>query len=97
MGKQKRTPTRRIRNLSIAGILGLTGCLTIIIALSALFIGLWIDSLIGRRGPATVLLLIASAPFSLYVMVRITLILVRKLDPPESKAVATRSSQEEEE
>lgn len=97
MGKLKRPRSRRIRNLSIAGILGLTGCLTIIIALSALFIGLWIDSLIGQRGPATVFLLIASAPVSLYMMVRITLMLVGKLDSPTNTHVETLSSQEEEE
>lgn len=97
MGKQKRTPARRIRNLSIAGILGVTGCLTMVIALSALFIGLWIDNMMGRRGPATVILLIASVPLSLYLMVRITLFLTGKLDPPENSHVEAPFPQEEEE
>jgi len=87
----------RIKNLSIAGVLALTGCLTIIIALGALFIGLWVDSLIGRRGPATVTLLLCSAPISLYLMVRIALALVRRIDPPAQTQVMSHSSPIEEE
>ena len=68
-----------------------------VIALSALFIGLWIDSMMGRRGPAIVLLLIASVPLSLYLMVRITLSLASKLDPPTNTHVGTEFPQEEEE
>jgi hypothetical protein len=82
----------RIKNLSIAGVLALTGCLTIIIALGALFIGLWVDSMIGRRGPATVTLLLVSAPLSLYLMVRIALALVRRIDPPAQTQVMSHSS-----
>jgi hypothetical protein len=90
-----KTPSR-IKNLSIAGVLALTGCLTTVIALGALFIGLWIDEQIGQRGLATVSLLLCSAPISLYLMVRIALALVRRLDPPAQTHVMNPSSQHEE-
>lgn len=87
----------RIKNLTIAGILALTGCLTLVIALGALFIGLWVDSLFGQRGPATVCLLVASAPLSLYLMVRIALGLVKRIDPPKNSHVTEQSSHKKEE
>lgn len=87
MANQKPT---RIKNLSIAGILALTGLVTIVIALGALFLGLWLDSLLGVRGPATVCLLVVSAPFSLFLMVRIALALVKRIEPSAvSDAVAS--------
>lgn len=70
----------RIKNVSIAGILALTGCLNILIALGALFIGLWIDRQTGQRGIATVCLVAASAPISIFLMVRLALTLVKQLE-----------------
>lgn len=70
----------RIKNVSIAGILALTGCLNILIALGALFIGLWIDRQTGQRGIATVCLVAASVPISIFLMVRLALTLVKQLE-----------------
>lgn len=69
----------RVKNLTIAGILALTGFVALIIALLALILGLWLDSLFGMRGPVTVCLLVLSVPMSLYVMTRMALSLVRRI------------------
>jgi hypothetical protein len=65
------------------GITTLTGCAAIVILISALFLGLWLDGLLGRRGPLTVCLMALSAPLSVYIMVRIALILVKYIQPLE--------------
>lgn len=54
---------------------------TIIIIMVALIIGLWLDSRLGQRGPCTFGMLIVSIPFSLYVMLRITLGALRRIQP----------------
>lgn len=73
---------RRIRNLGIAGIMALTGCQSLIIVMIALFIGLWLDSIIGQRGPATICLLAASVPLSLFIMIRTAMWLVQRIELP---------------
>ena len=63
------------------GIVTLSGCLGFIIALTALVLGLWFDSLIGRRGPFTICLLVLSVPLNLYIMVKVAFALTRFLQP----------------
>lgn len=79
----------RIKNLTIAGILALTGFIALFVALLALFIGLWLDTLIGVRGLATVCLLALSVPVSLFIMVRLALSLVSRIDFEASATVAS--------
>jgi hypothetical protein len=74
-------PPSRTRNLSITGITALTGCVTLTVIAIALITGLWIDSFIGRRGPATICLLVLSIPVSLYLMTRMALTLVGQIQP----------------
>ena len=78
--KSKATPSRA-RNLSLTSIIALTSFIPVIIIFIALFAGLWIDSRIGRRGPATICMLVLSAPISIFVMVRIALWLVHYVRP----------------
>jgi hypothetical protein len=70
---------RRIKNLTLAGISALTGCVAVIVILSALLLGLWLDSMMGQRGPAVVILLVLSAPVSLFLMTTIALAIVRRI------------------
>jgi apolipoprotein N-acyltransferase len=80
-------PPRRIRNLSYAAIAGLSGLVCLVIVLVALVVGLWLDAQLGRRGPFTITLLVASVPLSLYLMTRIALGMVAKIqsEPPKEK------------
>lgn len=63
----------RIKKGRLAGIGALAGFVTLAIVLAALFLGLWLDSRLGQRGPLTVLLLVLSVPISLTILVRIAL------------------------
>jgi predicted permease len=86
----------RIKNLGIAGISALTGCVSLIVVLGALFIGLWLDRVVfGQRGPATICTLVASVPVSLFLMIRIALALVQKIGPPAQAVQSQRQEKEE--
>jgi len=77
----------RFKNLGFAGVAALTGFVPLIVIIGALFIGLWLDSRIGRRGPATIVMLLLSTPVSLYVMTRIALSLVKHIQPEQEDAL----------
>jgi hypothetical protein len=73
---------QRIKNLSIAGITGLAGCLIIVMVMIALLAGLWLDARAGVRGPFAIGLVVLSVPITLFVVLRIVLRLVRLVEPP---------------
>ena len=86
---------RRIKNLTLAGISALTGCVAVIVILSALLLGLWVDSMMGQRGPAVVCLLVASAPVSLFLMTTIALAIVRRIQPQQPMSNDDEDNEEE--
>ncbi|MCU0475457.1 MAG: hypothetical protein MUC99_05000 [Anaerolineae bacterium] len=55
------------------------GCAAVVVVLLALFVGLWLDSLIGQRGLCTLGLIVSSVPLSLWLMVRIALRVVQNV------------------
>ena len=55
-------------NLTLAAVAGQVGCVTLIVILAALFGGLWLDNQFNTRPLFTVGLMIASIPFTLFVM-----------------------------
>mgnify|MGYP006277900243 CR=1 FL=1 len=73
----------RIKNLGVAGISALTGCVSLIVVLGALLLGLWVDHRWETGGFGVVIILILSVPLSLYLMTRIALTLVQYIEPPK--------------
>jgi F0F1-type ATP synthase assembly protein I len=59
---------QRLINLTLAGVVGQVGCLTLVIILAALFLGLWLDNQFQTRPLFTLILIIASIPVSLAAM-----------------------------
>jgi len=86
----------RLKNLGIVGITALSGFVTVALVVAALIVGLWLDSLLGVRGPATICLLIASVPLSLALMIWLTLTLVKLLPPPQHPNMGSIARNEEE-
>lgn len=97
MGKQKRQANKPLSNLKVALIISLTACLNIIIALGALVLGLWIDNYMGWRGFATVTLILVSFPISLYLMVRLALMSVKRFGTSTDSYVVDNLPQDKEE
>ncbi len=77
----KNSPSK-IRNLGIAGVSALTGFVALAVVIAALLLGLWLDGLLGGNGTAVICMLAASVPVSLFLMIRIALSLVRRIQPP---------------
>jgi hypothetical protein len=63
----------------LAAVAAQAGCVTIIIIVAALLVGLWLDAQAGRRGLFTIGLLVLSVPFTLFLMVRIALGAVNRI------------------
>lgn len=81
MSQGSSSSSPRLRNLALAAIAAQAGCVTIGIITVSLLAGLWLDAQVGRRGLFTIGLLVCSVPFTLWVMVRIVLASVRRIQP----------------
>jgi MFS-type transporter involved in bile tolerance (Atg22 family) len=55
-------------NLTLAGLAGQVGCLTLVIILGAVFLGLWLDAHFQTRPWLTIGLVVVSIPISLGLM-----------------------------
>lgn len=86
---------RRIKNLTLAGISALTGCVAVIVILSALLLGLWVDSMMEWRGIAVVTFLVISAPISLFLMTTIALAVVGRIQPQQPMSNDDEDNEEE--
>jgi len=74
-------PQPRLLNVGVAMAAGQAGCVTVVIILLAVALGLWLDSLIGRRGLCTLGLVIISIPFSLALMIKLAFRVVNRAAP----------------
>jgi len=75
-------------NLTLAGVAGQVGCLTLLIILVAVFGGLWLDARFQTRPVFTIVLLIASIPVSLAVMFYVVRLATSKIKagPPKEES-----------
>ena len=58
-------------NTILATVVGQVGCLTPLILLGALFVGLWLDRQFETKPLFTILFIVGSAPVSVFVLYRI--------------------------
>ena len=81
MSNQPEKPDRkqRVINLTLAGVAGQVGCLTLVIVLGAVFIGLWLDGIFQTRPWFTIGLVVASIPISVIMMVIVARLAVSKI------------------
>lgn len=69
----------RIMNLTLAGVAGQVGCLTLVIILAAVFGGLWLDNYYQTKPMFTIGLLVVSIPISLVVMLFVVRLAISKI------------------
>jgi len=70
---------QKLLNLTFASIAGQVGCLTLVIVLGAVFLGLWLDSRFGTRPWWTIGLVLGSIPVSLVAMLVVVRLAVAKI------------------
>lgn len=82
--------------IAVAGLLGQIGCLTLILIAVALAGGLWLDTQFNTRPLFTIILILGTVPITLYLMVRMVLGGMSRLQiRPEPIEVDQTSNEEE--
>ncbi len=76
-------------NLTLAGVAGQVGCVTLVIILAAMLGGLWLDSRFQTKPMFTIGLLVASIPISLFAMLYIVRKLTSKIKAGSPKKEST--------
>jgi F0F1-type ATP synthase assembly protein I len=74
-------------NLTLASVTGLVGCLTLVIIIAALLLGLWLDGYFETKPLFTLILIIGSVPVTLVVMFMVVNSATKRMktEPPEKK------------
>jgi hypothetical protein len=90
---------QRLVNLTVIALVGQVGCLTLLIVIGAVFAGMWIDSRMDSKPVGTILLVAASVPLAIYVMLKVVRGTLRKLGlestpPANSKEGKTEASED---
>lgn len=82
--------------IAVAGLLGQIGCITLILIAAALAGGLWLDTQFNTRPLFTIILLLGTVPITLYLMVRMVLGGMARLQQTPEETQVDQSSNEEE-
>jgi F0F1-type ATP synthase assembly protein I len=72
--------------LALASVVSQIGCVTIVVVIGALVVGLGLDRVFDSRPLFTILFVLGSIPVSLFLLVRIALSTAAQLAPPSPKA-----------
>ncbi len=83
--------------MTLAGVIGQVGCLTLVVIGIALGAGLWLDNQFGTRPIITLVLVIASVPLTLFLMFSVVLTLAPKLQITAEQSVGASDETTEEE
>jgi len=78
---------QRTINVLIAVLVAQIGVVTLIIILATLFGGLWLANQLGTRATYTIILLLASIPISVIVMLLIARSTIKKIREDASKPI----------
>jgi F0F1-type ATP synthase assembly protein I len=74
--------------LALASTLSQVGCVTVIIIIGAVLLGLFLDNLLGTEPILTIGLVLVSIPISLFIVVRIALSAARRIQEPSGEGAS---------
>ena len=74
---------RQATGLALASTVSQVGCVTVVLVVGALLLGLWLDKVLGTQPILTIILILVSIPVSLYSVVRIALSATKRIQPPD--------------
>ncbi len=89
---------RAIQALKVAlvGVIGQVGCLTLVVILVALLAGLWLDNQFQTRPLFVVILLLASVPLTIFLMIRVVLSFAPRIQALSKQSVGINRTEETE-
>jgi len=85
-----------INNVAMFSIGTQVGCVTVLIVFLALFAGIGLDKVLGTKPVFTIILILGSAPLSLFLTFKLAMRAVKRLPPQEPAAKQTNPVEEEE-
>jgi F0F1-type ATP synthase assembly protein I len=85
-----------VNNLALYSVGGQVGCATLAIVLLALFVGIGLDRLLGTKPVFSILLILGSAPLSLFLTYKLAIRAVKSVSPKEPAAPQPKPVEEEE-
>ena len=80
--------------MAVAGVLGIGGLITLGIVILFLLGGLWLDRAMNTKPLFTLLLMIVSAPISIFVMYRVAMNSISKMNPPVKSTDGDKESKD---
>ncbi|MGB9668902.1 MAG: AtpZ/AtpI family protein [Anaerolineales bacterium] len=83
--RQKQAQAFATANLKLTAVAGQVGCLTLLIVFVALFLGIYLDRLLGTKPVFLIMLVLGSAPISLFLTYKIALNAAKKANAPIMK------------
>ena len=84
---EKKTDIPYVINLTVAGMVGQVGCVTLGVIFAALFLGLWLDKTFETRPTFTILLMVGSIPVTIYLLFRLAKAAADRIVTDKSKNV----------
>src|SRR4030067_390786 len=89
--KRKQT----VNNVALFSVGGQVGCATLLIVFLALFVGIGLDKLLGTKPLFTIVLILGSAPLSLFLTFWLAMRAVKSISNQEPEAKQTKPGEEE--
>ena len=80
--------------IALITVITQVGCITPVIILAALFMGIWLDDYLSTRPLFTILFVLVGAPLSLYVVYRIARTATNRLNPEVANNIPQSSEEE---
>src|SRR5579859_5894420 len=80
-------PTNPNRLYAVLGLAGQAGCMTVVMAIGALLVGLWLDQRLGTRRTWALICVVGSVPINLVVTLVVTQRLIARLIPQDQLVV----------
>jgi D-alanyl-lipoteichoic acid acyltransferase DltB (MBOAT superfamily) len=88
--------TQQALMIALMGVIGQVGCLTLVIIVVALIVGLWLDNQFQTRPLFTLILVLASIPLSLFLMFRLVFSFAPRIQKLSSEMFETERGEEPE-
>jgi len=77
------------RMYAALGLAGQAGCLSVIVAVGALLVGLWLDQVFGTKKILALVCVVGSVPINLLLTLRVTQSLIRRIIPPDKPGTSS--------
>ena len=78
------------------GVIGQVGCLTLVVIIVALLAGLWLDNQFQTRPLFVIILLLASVPLTIFLMIRVVLSFAPRIQSLSEQGVGIDRTEETE-